>query len=110
MPSACLWICLVDRLLRGVLHLVDVAGVLALGFLVDDVAGFVDRGFHLVGVLRYDALHLVQKSHAVTLQPRRAPARGADDHVERSGGEPIATSRAVGVPRCQPPATTTNFR
>jgi hypothetical protein len=39
--------------------LIDVLGVLALRLLVDDVAGLVDRGIHLVGVLRQQVFHFV---------------------------------------------------
>ena len=76
----------VDRLLRRVLHLVDVLGVLALRLLVDDVAGLVDGGVHLVGVLRHQVFYLVKKSHGPTLSVGNAVIlHAADDRHNRRG-------------------------
>src|SRR5437879_7799614 len=59
-------------LLGLLLHLLDGVGVLALRLIVDELAGLVDRLPDLVGVLRQQALRLVQESHAPSLL-RRSP-------------------------------------
>src|SRR5947209_8598000 len=52
------------------LHLVDGVGVLALGLVVHEFAGLVDRRPDLVGILRQQTLCLIQETHAASF-PRR---------------------------------------
>ena len=61
--ASVLWRRLVDGLLGGVLHLVDLLGVLALRLGVDDVAGLLDRGVDRTLVLRRQVFELVKESH-----------------------------------------------
>src|SRR6185312_8525876 len=53
-------------LLGLLLHLVDGVGVLAVGLVVHELAGLVDRRPDLVGVLRQQVLCLVQEPHAAS--------------------------------------------
>src|ERR1700750_2787997 len=75
----CLWRCLVDRLLGGVLHLVHLLGILALRLLVDDITGLVDGAVDRTLVLRHQVFQLVQKSHGATLPPLPQPS-GLSEH------------------------------
>jgi hypothetical protein len=69
-----------SKLLRFFLDFVDGALVLA----VDDVARFIDRRIHLVGILRQQILHFVEQSHQI--HPSSVPrtlSSGADFHHKR---------------------------
>ena len=69
-----------SKLLRFFLDFVDGAFVLA----VDDVARFIDRRIHLVGILRQQILHFVEQSHQI--HPSSVPrtlSSGADFRHKR---------------------------
>src|SRR5690606_9611581 len=79
----------------GVLHLVDMLGVPALGALVDEVAGLLDGGVGLVRVLPQPVLHLVQEAHELLPSlDRRSLSRAAHPRYKRacSAGDRRATA------------------